>query len=61
MELGADGTTIAVKLRQADTLQFKAGQKVEAQVRCRLGDAAYATPIFTVAETVDDIIEDGVI
>lgn len=61
MELGADGTTIAATLRQADTLQFKAGQKVEGQVRCRIGEVTYATPIFTVAETVDDVIEDGVI
>lgn len=54
-------TRLSVTLSQEDTLKFKEGQPVEGQVRCRIGDTVYATPVFLVAETVDGIIEDGVI
>ena len=58
----SDGvTTISTVLSQTDTLKFKEGQPVEGQIRCRIGDSVYATPIFTVAQTVDPIIEDAVI
>lgn len=55
-------TYLKTVLTQEDTLKFKEGQPVEGQVRCKSPNGiTYGTAIFTVAETVDPIIEDGVI
>lgn len=61
MSVENDTTSIRTTLSQEDTLKFKEGQPVEGQVRCRINDTVYATPIFLVAETVDGVIEDQVI
>lgn len=58
-----DGATVLrTVLTQDDTLRFKTGAPVEGQVRCKSSDGiTYGSSIFSVAETVDPIIEDGTI
>ena len=54
-------TTVTTVLTQVDTLSFRAGTPVTCQLRCRKGDDAYGTPIYTLTESVDPVIEDAVI
>ena len=56
----ADGfTMLSTTLTQEDTLSFKAGRSLEAQVRFRMGDSAGGVEYFTLVDEVSDILEDG--
>lgn len=54
---GGDPSAVAVTLTQADTLRFRAGQKVRVQIRCKYFGVAQATDIAEF--DAEEILLDG--